>query len=594
MTCTAVRSYADAIALLDSLQSNRAIVSSISDAPRDMNLDAIPEMLDWTRKAGYDVSDFAKRGLKCIHVAGTKGKGSVCVMVENILLQYRRRHTDGLGKIGGDKDLGKIGLYTSPHLITARERIRIDGAPISESLFTRYFFELWDRFPAATTCSLSDPNAVDLRPGYFRYLTLLALHAFMKEGVETAIVECGIGGEYDSTNILPPEAVTVSAITKLGIDHVGMLGNSIENIAWHKGGIMKKGVPAYTVAQIPEAQAVLENCAVHKGTELTVVGRLPVLKGKEVKLGLGGDFQKDNASLAVAVAVSHLRNIGITEDILTLKKVLNSQEKLPAKFVKGLETASWPGRWEVRIEGNIEWLIDGAHTMESIEATAHWYIDKLEDALNKERPPTATMLIFNQQDRDAQALMRRLLTVLSTRSPSIEVRNSQVQRMRFSAYYKMFTYAAFCTNIPFKNQVPEHLDLLHQEKIAKAYQGSSSNSLHQCYGSVEEAIELAKRVSEGDERVIVLVTGSLHLVGGLLKVLQRDADAATISNYPGKSSPVGPLPGLEHAMDEEEPITPLERQPFPAAKLATTKLFDKRTHDVQTAEARRGNRDISV
>ena len=578
MTPATGRTYADAIALLDSLQSNNAIVSSISGAPRDMNLDAIPEMLDWTRKAGYDVSDFAKRGLKCIHVAGTKGKGSVCVMVENILLQYRRSDTDGLGSIGEDGDLGKIGLYTSPHLITVRERIRIDGAPISESMFTRYFFELWDRFSTATTSNLSDPNpsSLDVRPGYFRYLTLLALHTFMEERVETAIVECGIGGEYDSTNILPAEAVTVSAITKLGIDHVGMLGNAIENIAWHKGGILKKGIPAYTVEQVPEAQTVLENCAISKGAELTVVGRLPILRDREVRLGLGGDFQKDNATLAIAVATSHLRNMGITEGAPPLKELSTSQEKLSPQFLKGLETASWPGRWEVRKEGNIEWLIDGAHTIDSIEATAHWYVEKLEDAMNEEVTPTATMLIFNQKDRDAKSLIRRLLTVLGSKSPAIEFAPSRLQRMRFSTNHKMFTYAAFCTNIPFKHQVPEGLGLLPQQEIAKVYEGLAGNTLHLCFGSVEEAVELARRVSEGDERVLVLVTGSLHLVGGLLTVLERNAQALIGSANPEKYFPVRPLPGLEHTLEEEEPI-PLQIQTSQGVEPPTEKIFDGRS-----------------
>ena len=549
------RSYVDAIALLDTLQSNHAIVSSISEASRDMNLNAIPEMLDWTRKAGYDVSDFAKRGLRCIHVAGTKGKGSVCVMVENILLQYGRSVTDGLETTDRNKGLGKIGLYSSPHLITVRERIRIDGTPISESLFTRYFFELWDRFSSgASNLPGTNSSSVDVRPGYFRYLTLLAFHTFMKEGVETAIVECGIGGEYDSTNILPPEAVTVSAITKLGIDHVGMLGNEIENIAWHKGGILKKGVPAYVAEQVPEAQAVLENCAVSKGAELTVVGRLPILSDRAVKLGLGGDFQKDNASLAIAVAMSHLRNMGITEGVPSLKELLTSKGRLPPRFSKGLETVSWPGRWEVRKEGNIEWLIDGAHTIDSIEATARWYVEKLKHAMAEEVAPTATMLIFNQKDRDAKSLIRRLLMVLGTKSPAIELTGPQLQKMRFSTNHKMFTYAAFCTNIPFKDQVPEGLNLLPQEETAKVYQRVAGNSLHLCFSSVEEAVELARRVSEGDERVLVLVTGSLHLVGGLLAVLGRNDSAQTGSTKPENYSPVSPLPELDHTLEGEEPI----------------------------------------
>lgn len=522
---TTGRSYADAIALLDSLQSNRAIVSSISASTGDMNLDAIPEMLEWTRKAGYDVSDFAKRGLKCVHVAGTKGKGSVCAMVENILLQYLRK--DGAsGGTGQDKHLRKIGLYTSPHLITVRERIRIDGAPISENLFTRYFFELWDRFSSATS-DLSDPNPfpVNNMPGYFRYLTLLALHTFLEEGVETAIIECGIGGEYDSTNILPPKAVTVTAIAKLGIDHVGMLGDTIENIARHKAGIMKQGVPAYTVEQVPEAQAVLDSCATAKGAELHIVRRLPLLEDGHVKLSLEGEYQKDNASLAIAVATSHLQSMGVTDGVSSFDKVL--QGMLSLQFARGLETTKWPGRWEVRKEGNIEWLIDGAHTAESLEATAYWYISRLEDALHEERLPTATMLIFNQQDRDAPSLIRSFLAVLGGENPKIRLKlydaQPRLDSMRFSAYRKMFTYAAFCTNIAFKSDVPNGLDLRLQEQIASAYQSVASNELNVCYGSVEEAVELARRVSYGDEKVLVLVTGSLHLVGALLKVLERDS-----------------------------------------------------------------------
>jgi folylpolyglutamate synthase len=494
-----------------------------------MNLDAIPEMLEWTRKAGYDVGDFAKRGLKCIHVAGTKGKGSVCVMVENILLQYRRNDDGALGGIGYDKALGKIGLYTSPHLVSVRERIRIDGAPLSESMFTHYFFELWDRFSIATISNTSDTNSLslDARPSYFRYLTLLAFHTFIKEGVETAIVECGIGGEYDSTNILPAEAVTVSAITRLGIDHVGMLGDTIENIAWHKGGIMKRGVPAYTIEQVPEAKAALANCAAAKGADLHIIKRIPSLESSDMKLSLGGDFQKENASLAIAVAISHLQNMGITEGVSSFEEVLMLEDKFSPQFKKGLETAKWPGRWEVRREGNIEWLIDGAHTPESIEATAHWYLSKLEDALIEENPPTATMLIFNQQDRDASSLIRKLLTVLGGKGPTTSSQlfeaQSYLDTMRFSAYIKMFTYAAFCTNIPFKSQVPEVLDLRHQEEAAKVYESLASNTLNVCYGSVDEAVELARRVAEGDERVLVLVTGSLYLVGALMKVLERDA-----------------------------------------------------------------------
>lgn len=450
------RTYSEALRLLDSLQSNRTVVSAVSDASRDMNQDAMPEMLEWTRKAGYEASDL--RRLRCIHVAGTKGKGSVCAMIENILLQYRGENQQLTE--GKRSQIGKVGLYTSPHLVTVRERIRIDGLPISEPLFARYFFDLWDRFstPAATSI-VPDTQSSETKPAYFRYLTLLAFHTFMKEGVETAVVECGIGGEYDSTNILPPEAVTVTAITRLGLDHIGMLGDTVEKIAWHKAGIMKAGVPAYTVEQVPGAQEVLASRAFEKDVTLQVVKRHPALE--DLKLGLEGDFQKDNASLAIVVAGLHLQTLGII--------VQPTQESISEEIRQGLETVKWPGRCEVREDGNIQWLIDGAHTIDSIKETAKWFVKKVREADESLRPPTATMLIFNQQDRDARTLVKTLISACH-----VEIgarRNIQLpdRSPRNSKYYSetpifrnIFTCAAFCTNIPLKKEVPAEIDLSAQ------------------------------------------------------------------------------------------------------------------------------------
>ncbi|KAL2075970.1 hypothetical protein VTL71DRAFT_913 [Oculimacula yallundae] len=494
------RTYAEAIKLLDSLQSNRAIVSSISSTPSDMNLTAIPEMLEWTRKAGYAPKDLAAPGLKYIHVAGTKGKGSVSVMIENILLQYWRKREPE------KTQLGRIGLYTSPHLIHVRERIRIDGSPISEALFARYFFELWDRFALA-----ADGHSSETKPNYFRYLTLLAFHTFIQEGVGTAVVECGIGGEYDSTNILPREAVTACAITSLGIDHRSMLGETIEEIAWHKAGIMKTGVPAFSVKQLPAAQIVLVKRAIEKETNLAVVERLPVLE--EAKLGLEGDFQKDNASLAVAVAASHLKALGIAD--------IPTSTTLPVEFTTGLESVTWPGRCQYIQDGNTEWMIDGAHTLESLTATASWFRSKCHEAWASRKPPTATMLIFNQQDRDAQHLLSHLLSEFRSAANAGNFRGLPPKIM--SPLGRAFTFAAFCTNRPFK--VPEgseeFVDLRVQNQLAKIYpRFDRGNQLLMTYASAEEAVDLAYKVSEGEERVLVLVTGSLHLAGAVLQVLE--------------------------------------------------------------------------
>ncbi|ESZ90516.1 hypothetical protein SBOR_9102 [Sclerotinia borealis F-4128] len=504
------RSYEDAIKLLDTLQSNRAIVSSISNTSKDMNLHAIPEMLEWTRKAGYEAGDFSKHGLKCIHVAGTKGKGSVCAMIDSILRRYRYEDGDN-GVVPGNtkqKALGKIGLYTSPHLMTVRERIQIDGSPISEILFARYFFELWDRFADAASASDTphpNPTSSETKPGYFRYLTIMALHTFMKEGVESAIIECGIGGEHDSTNILPAEAVTATAITKLGIDHVGILGDTVDKIAWHKAGIMKRGVPSFTVPQLEEAQFVLESRAKEKYAELKVVNRHSGFNDGTIELGAEGEFQKDNASLAMAVSASHLQALGF-EDVPSPSELLSSQQPIPGQFLEGLKSMKLAGRCEVVVTGNITWFIDGAHTVDSIKETGLWYASKVTRATEEEvAPDTKSMLIFNQQDRDPKALIVTLLQSIS------------------DFRWKSFTFAAFCTNTPFKSEAIKKgdKDLSQQESASKYYSLLDCNQLCMEYASIEEAVELVHRVSKDEERFFVLVTGSLHLVGGLMKVLEQ-------------------------------------------------------------------------
>jgi folylpolyglutamate synthase len=499
------RSFEKAVELLETLQSNKQVVKTLSTSGQDANAVAIPEMLGLLRKVGYPPEDFADR-LNFIHVAGTKGKGSVCAMVESILLQYR-------GSTGESQKgtLGKIGLYTSPHLTTVRERIRIDGITLSKRTFARHFFFLWDRFSNADC---------ETRPSYFRYLTIMALHTFIQEGVETAIIECGIGGEYDSTNILPQGSVTATGITSLGIDHVGMLGETIEEIAWHKAGIMKGGVPAFTVKQSPGAQGVLEIRASEKGVDLAVVE--PSSATEELKLGLGGEFQNENAALATSLAACHLRRLGICRDVP--EPGPTALDTLPGNFVAGLQTVEWPGRCQILKDGNLTWYLDGAHTSDSIRAAATWFRGHLVQAQAEPNPPSATMLIFNQEDRDGVALLRDLMNALYKAGPVqsvgvIDPRRSTFARPVLRLGTAIFTYAAFPTNMPFMAST-DNACLKAQERLASAYQSLDGNPLHMSYATIKEAVQLARRVSGSDEQVLVLVTGSLYLVGGVLQVLQ--------------------------------------------------------------------------
>lgn len=317
-----------------------------------MNAQAIPEMLEWMRRTGYTPT--ALTPLNIIHVSGTKGKGSTCAFATSILSQYRTPQGP----------ITKTGLYTSPHLRAVRERIQIDGKPLSEELFARYFFEVWDRLEESAAMEGKDPSE---KPVYFRFLTLVAFHAYVREGVDSAVFEVGVGGEYDSTNVV--EAPTVVGVTALGIDHVGVLGGTIEEIAWHKAGVFKAGATAYTVEQPAAAMAVLRKRAAEKGVPLEVVTVHPDIASGKVKLGLAAEFQLGNAALATVLAAAHLRKLGLAVEVA-------ADRPLPTEFVRGLEKVEWPGRCQVVKEGKLEWNIDGAHTMESLDAAGKWFAER--------------------------------------------------------------------------------------------------------------------------------------------------------------------------------------------------------------------------
>ncbi|PGH14717.1 hypothetical protein AJ79_02883 [Helicocarpus griseus UAMH5409] len=524
------RSYEDAIASLNQLQSNFAIVNAIRKAGPNMNLQAIPEMIEWCKKIGYQPSDLNR--LNLIHIAGTKGKGSTCAFISSILNQYLPDSASGSlattaahSKTASSK-VSKVGLYTSPHLRFVRERIQINNEPLSEQQFAKYFFEIWDRLEESARAAGMDPKDPASKPVYFRFLTLMAFHAYMCEGVDAAIIECGIGGEYDTTNIIDKPVVT--GITSLGIDHQSMLGETIEEIAWHKAGIMKSGSAAFTAPQLDSAMEVLRKRAAEKGVDLRVATGHPELTpagATTVRLGLSGEFQYSNANVAVAVASSFLRSRGLTEIPADI-----STSPLPEKFKRGLETPKLGGRCETRREKNIAWHIDGGHTLESIEATGKWFASQQrqqQQQSSSSSPTTPRILIFNQQTRDAVGLARALHRTL-THSPS--------------SANLTFTHAIFCTNVTYKqagyrpdlvsiNTNASEVEALSvQRGLASAWEELSPGTEVVAKGTIEEAVEfvrdIAQRESERGVEVSTLVTGSLHLVGGLLEVLESTAGSA--------------------------------------------------------------------
>lgn len=330
----------------------------------------LQQMLVYAKRVGLDMAALPP----IIHVAGTKGKGSTCVMTEAVL----RAH--GL----------RTGLFTSPHLCNMRERFRINGRPAPEPVFLKYFWHVWDALKAgaarheAGDAAETEAEAVTVRPmpPFFRFLTLLCLHMFCEEPVDVLILEVGLGGRLDATNII--EKPVVTAVTTLDLDHVLVLGNTLAEIAAEKAGIFKPGVPAVTCAQEESAMGVLKRTAADVGAPLVVA--LPgdiesrwaaTLAGTTAAtaldsdarfppMGMHGAFQRVNAALAIALADQFLSATGRVEGVAATQTPWGgvagadttdgvgaraSREwaalPLPAKHLQGLAAASWPGRAQI-------------------------------------------------------------------------------------------------------------------------------------------------------------------------------------------------------------------------------------------------------
>ncbi|CAM9875085.1 unnamed protein product, partial [Ectocarpus sp. 12 AP-2014] len=157
--------------------------------------------------------------LSVIHVTGTKGKGSTCAMVESVLRHHGFR----------------TGLYTSPHLLEVTERVRCDGKPLTKEAFARYFFQT-EQGPAAPE---EEGTTAPEMPTYFHLLTLVGLWCFVQEGVDVCVLEVGMGGRFDATNVVP--SPVACGVAMLDLDHTQVLGDTLDKIAWEKGGIFKEG-----------------------------------------------------------------------------------------------------------------------------------------------------------------------------------------------------------------------------------------------------------------------------------------------------------------------------------------------------------------
>jgi dihydrofolate synthase/folylpolyglutamate synthase len=302
--------------------------------------------LDAMREACAREGD-PQRALRVVHVAGTNGKGSVAASLASIA------RAAGL----------RTGLYTSPHLLRFAERIQLDGAPVDDARLDAALARVMDAHPSLT---------------FFEVATLAAFQLFAETPLDLVVLEVGLGGRLDATNVI--DAPLASAITSIGIDHTAFLGDTIEAIAWEKAGILKPSVPLVcgplpaAAAQVIEARASNVGAApvwrvgreLHherRGGHLVITG--PRGRSVVAEPALAGAHQEDNATVAAALAwLVRLAEVGEGLD-----------GRLPIEDVaiaRGLAQVSWPGRLEtIRIErgqlaGN--YLLDGAHNEQGIAA----------------------------------------------------------------------------------------------------------------------------------------------------------------------------------------------------------------------------------
>ncbi|XP_077238898.1 DHFS-FPGS homolog B isoform X2 [Tasmannia lanceolata] len=394
-------------------------------------------------------------------------------------------------------------------------------------------------------------------PTYFRFLALLAFKIFSAEQVDVAILEVGLGGKFDATNVV--QAPIVCGISSLGYDHMEILGNTLGEIAGEKAGIFKHEVPAFTVPQPEEAMAVLENKASQLGIPLQVAPPLDVSSLNALELGLDGEHQYLNAGLAIALCNTWLQRTGHSEGMY-----LDQTNTLPVQFVKGLATANLQGRAQVVPDlhfnmqnqcnpnfGGLVFFLDGAHSPESLDMCARWFShavkqdiqqqNSLEEQHNNKSPKHSLMqsdssggkskqiLLFNCMSvRDPQLLLPRLLNTCANHGvyfhEALFVPNQ-------SLFNKVGSHALPSTDPP-QADVSWQLtlqrvweSLIHGEKGGKGTEPSDITSCESSsvFPSLPLAIKwLRDNVQQNRSvRFQVLVTGSLHLVGDVLRLIKK-------------------------------------------------------------------------
>jgi dihydrofolate synthase/folylpolyglutamate synthase len=389
------------------------------------------------------------RSFPSVLIAGTNGKGSTAATLASILL------ASGL----------RTGLYTSPHLARANERIRMDGVEISDDEFAKLYFHVHDQ-----ALQLVTDGRLPQAPSYFEILTAQAFLHFAEAKAEVAVLEVGMGGRLDATNVVDP---VLSVITDISLDHMEWLGSTISAIAREKAGILRKGGTMVTLPQHPEANQSLGEVATELGVRgVSATAYMPSAGeagaysvhalGGEILVDspLAGAHQQRNLALAIAAAVELAGNPGFS---IT-----------PSSIAEGIRQTRWPGRLERIERGGVGWILDVAHN-----PAGAWALRAgLRSAIDEGKPGT---LIFSCLRDKPVVEMAQILFPLFERVILPPIHSAR------AAAAKDLLAAAKATGTP----------AVTAESVA-------------------EAIELAEKDARGG---VIVVSGSVYLVGEMRPLL---------------------------------------------------------------------------
>jgi len=399
--------------------------------------------------------------ISTVHIAGTKGKGSTATMLAKML------ESNGY----------TVGLYTSPHLVHLHERIVVNSEMIGDSDMLRLLNRIYTPVE-----KLAKTDA----PTFFEIMTALAFMHFADRNVDIAVIETGLGGRLDSTNVIEPQVV---GITSLSIDHKVQLGDTLDSIAMEKAGVLKKGIPAITVQQDPIAMTVLKEQALAVKAPLSVTGTdidfsyrfetsrehgphtricltTSTSKFEHLRVPLHGRHQAINCGLALAL-LDKLRSTGYEIDI--------------DKAADGLHQVTLAGRMEM-ICDDPRIMIDGAHNAASVRALIH--------AIGQNIPYDSMVVIFGcNSDKDVAGMLTQL---------------------QYGADKVIFTRSSSPKAVS-----PQDLADMYTEICGKMYQTSSS---------LGEALQLAHSAVGRED--LICITGSFYLIGQAKMRFQRNVALA--------------------------------------------------------------------